>query len=112
MKTIELPAIFGYNLPMQKDEALAKLQARQADFRRLGVSNLYLFGSTVRGEASDLSDVDLFFDYEKGSFGVYELMDVKSFAATVLGQKTDIMTRDSLHWALRRSIEETAVRVF
>lgn len=97
---------------MQKDEVLAKLQARQADFRRLGVSNLYLFGSTVRGEASDLSDIDLFFDYEKGSLGVYELMDVKTFAATVLGQKTDIMTRDSLHRALRRGIEETAVKVF
>jgi len=66
----------------------------------------------VRGEATDLSDVDLFFDYEKGRLGVYELMEVKAFAAAVLGQKTDIMTRDSLHRALRRGIEETAVRVF
>jgi hypothetical protein len=97
---------------MQSHEVLTKLKARQADFHRLGVKNLYLFGSTVRGEATDLSDVDLFFDYEKGRLGVYELMEVKAFAAAVLGQKTDIMTRDSLHRALRRGIEETAVRVF
>ena len=97
---------------MQSHEVLTKLKARQADFHRLGVKNLYLFGSTARGEATDLSDVDLFFDYEKGRLGVYELMEVKAFAAAVLGQKTDIMTRDSLHRALRRGIEETAVRVF
>ena len=30
----------------------------------------------------------------------------------ILGRKTDIMTRDSLHKTLRRKIEATAVRVF
>ena len=97
---------------MQSHEVLTKLKARQADFYRLGVKNLYLFVSTVRGEATDLSDVDLFFDYEKGEFGVYELMDVKAFASKVLGQRADIMTRDSLHKALAREIDASAVRVF
>ena len=39
-------------------------------------------------------------------------MDVKDLAASVLGSKTDIMTRDSLHKALRASIEASATRVF
>jgi hypothetical protein len=39
-------------------------------------------------------------------------MDVKQFAARILGRKTDIMTRDSLHKTLRQAIEATAVRVF
>ena len=39
-------------------------------------------------------------------------MDVKEYAAGILGRKTDIMTRDSLHKALREAIEATAVRVF
>lgn len=71
-----------------------------------------MFGSMARDEAKHDSDVDLFFDYEKGKFGVYELMDVKECAARILGRKTDIMTRDSLHKTLRASIETTAVRVF
>jgi len=33
-------------------------------------------------------------------------------AAGILGRKTDIMTRDSLHKMLREKIESTAVRVF
>jgi predicted nucleotidyltransferase len=39
-------------------------------------------------------------------------MDVKEYAARILGRQTDIMTRDSLHKALRPAIEATAVRVF
>jgi hypothetical protein len=58
------------------------------------------------------SDVDLFFDHEKGKLGLFELIDVKEYAASILGRKTDIMTRDSLHKTLRRKMEATAVRVF
>jgi predicted nucleotidyltransferase len=97
---------------MERDEAISLLQQHEADLKRLGVEHLYLFGSTARGEARLDSDVDLFFDYQKGKLGVYELMDVKEYASGILGRKTDIMTRDSLHKTLREAIEATAVRVF
>jgi predicted nucleotidyltransferase len=97
---------------MERGEAISRLQQHEADLKRLGVEHLYMFGSMARGEARQDSDVDLFFDYEKGKLGVYELMDVKEYAAGILGRKTDIMTRDSLHKTLREAIEATAVRVF
>ena len=97
---------------MERDEAISLLQQHEADLKRLGVEHLYMFGSTARGEACLDSDVDLFFDYQKGKLGVYELMDVKEYASGILGRKTDIMTRDSLHKTLREAIEATAVRVF
>ena len=97
---------------MKRVGVLTNSQSRRDSFKGLGVEALYLFGSRARGEATDLSDVDLFFDYEKGRLGVYELMEVTSYAASVLGEKTDIVTRDSLRGALRHEIEETAVRVF
>ena len=97
---------------MERHEAISRLRQHEADLKRLGVEHLYMFGSMARDEAKHDSDVDLFFDYEKGKFGVYELMDVKECAARILGRKTDIMTRDSLHKTLRASIETTAVRVF
>lgn len=97
---------------MKCEEAISRLQQHEADLKKLGVEHLYLFGSTARGEARDDSDVDLFFDYEKGRLGLFELMDVKEYAAGILGRKTDIMTRDSLHKTLRQKIETSAVRVF
>jgi len=96
---------------MKRDEAIGRLKAHEAELKRLGVERLYLFGSTARGDATESSDVDLFFDYEKGKFGLFELMDVKEYAAGILGRPTDIMTRDSLHKAIRQRVEATAVRV-
>jgi uncharacterized protein len=97
---------------MQRDEAIAKLKEHEAELRQLGIERLYLFGSTARGEANADSDVDLFFDHPEGSLGLYELMDVKDAAARILGCKTDIMTRRSLHRVLRKGIEASALQVF
>jgi predicted nucleotidyltransferase len=97
---------------MTRDEAIARLIEHEAELKRLGVQSLYLFGSTARNEATDGSDVDLFFDHERGKFGLFELMDVKDRAAEILGTKTDMMTRDSIHRMLRPRIEASAVKVF
>jgi uncharacterized protein len=97
---------------MQRDEVIAKLKQHEADLRRLGVEHLYLFGSTARDEAREDSDVDLFFDYERGKLGLFELMDVKEETSRILGRKADIMTRDSLHKVLRSRIEASALQVF
>lgn len=88
------------------------MKAHETELRRLGVQHLYLFGSTARDEADTDSDVDLLFDYERGRFGVYELMDVKEAAARILDNKADVMTRDSLHKTLRQTIEAGALQVF
>ena len=97
---------------MDRIEAIAKLKEHEAELKQLGVEHLYLFGSTARDEAREDSDVDLFFDHPLGSLGLFELMDVKDAAARILGRKTDIMTRRSLHPVLRERIEASAVQVF
>lgn len=97
---------------MDRDHAIATLKAHEAELKQLGVQRLYLFGSTARGEARDTSDVDLFFDYEEGKFGLFDLMDVQEYTSCILGLAADVMTRDSIHRVLRPRIEATALRVF
>ena len=97
---------------MNRDAAISRLKEHEAELSRLGVQSLYLFGSTARDEAGPKSDADLFFDYEEGRFGLYELMDVKEAAVAYSRTKTDIMTRDSIHRVLRSGIEANALRVF
>jgi len=97
---------------MTREETIRRLKEHEAELKRLGVEHLYLFGSVARGEARDDSDVDLFFDHPKGSLGLYDLIDVKEAAPRILGRKTDIMTRRSLHPALKQRIEASALQVF
>jgi predicted nucleotidyltransferase len=97
---------------MQREIAIARLKAHEAELKQLGIEHLYLFGSTARGDAREDSDVDLFFDHPEGSLGLFDLMDVKEAAARILGRKADIMTRRSLHPVLRERIEASAQQVF
>jgi len=97
---------------MKRDEVIEILKRHEAELRALGVQHLYLFGSTARGDAMPDSDVDLFFDHERGKLGLYRLMDVQERAAEILGRKADVMTRGSLHAVLRERIEASALQVF
>jgi predicted nucleotidyltransferase len=103
------PCYIGF---MKRDEAIRRLSERAQELKRLGVEHLYMFGSVARDEADEDSDIDLFFDYQRGKLGLFDLMDVKDAAAQILGHRTDIMTRDSLHKALRQRIEASALQVF
>ena len=97
---------------MTRNEAIRRLQEHQGELKRLGVEHLYLFGSVADDRGGSDSDVDLFFDHQKGKLGLYELLDLKEMASTILGRRADIMTRASLHPVLRPRIEEAAVLVF
>jgi predicted nucleotidyltransferase len=97
---------------MNRAEIIQVLKRHEAELKKLGVEHLFLFGSVARDDAKDDSDIDLFFDHQKGRLGLYELMDVKERAHAILGRSIDIMTRASLHPMLRERIEETALRVF
>ncbi len=97
---------------MTREEAIARLKTSQDALKQAGVEHLYLFGSTARGEARADSDVDLFFDYGREDFGIFDLMDVRELVANILPGRTDMIPRDGLHPVLRKSIEMSALQVF
>lgn len=97
---------------MRRTEALTRLREHEAELKRLGVVHLYLFGSTARDDAQETSDVDLFFEHERGKLGLFRLMDLQETATKILGRKTDLLTRASLHPLLRERIEADALQVF
>jgi predicted nucleotidyltransferase len=97
---------------MTRDQAIDILRRHRGELERAGVRHLYLFGSVARNEARAQSDVDLFFDYDKGQFELFALMEVKELASNIRGQRADIMTRDSVHPVFRPRIEAEAVQVF
>ncbi|WP_017325834.1 nucleotidyltransferase family protein [Synechococcus sp. PCC 7336] len=98
---------------MDKHRAIDILRANEANIRKLGVTSLYLFGSTVRGEARSDSDVDLFFDYNPAMpFTLFDLFDIQEFFTSLLAGHVDIMTRDSIHPLIRDRVIDSAERIF
>jgi uncharacterized protein len=94
-------------------EALTELKRNADAVKSMGVTALYLFGSTARDDASQGSDLDLFIDYDNGRrFSLFDLVAIKQFLEETMALEVDVTTRDSLHPMLKDDIERTAIRVF
>ena len=98
---------------MERQKAISIIEAKSAPFKKLGVTALFLYGSTARGEANADSDIDIFVDYDSQShFSLFDLLEIKHTLEDESGISVDVTTRDALHPRLRERIEQSAVRVF
>ena len=97
---------------MDQNTAIAGLRRIEPSIRAFGVTALYLFGSTVRDEATASSDVDIFFDRDLDrKFSFIELGRMEHLIEETLGTKVDLAPRGALHPALKADIERSAIRV-
>ncbi len=98
---------------MKRTDAIKRLKRHAHAMKGMGVTSLYLFGSTARNEALASSDLDLFIDYDPDRrFSLLDLVGIKQFLEEELAVEVDVTTRNSLHPMLRNDIEQSAVRIF
>lgn len=95
---------------MHKIEVIRRIRDHKDEILALKADRLYLYGSTVRGEATPTSDVDVFIDPGPG-FTFVELVDLQQRLAEICETKVDLTTRKGLHPMLRARIEAAAERV-
>ena len=96
---------------MQRDEVKKRLAENLAELRdRYYVSELAVFGSVARGQASPASDVDLLVDFSRTP-GLLEYVALKNRLEELLGVSVDLVTRKALKRQLRETILDEAIRV-
>lgn len=71
---------------------------------RYGVATLEVFGSTVRGEATASSDIDLLYTLQPGVRLGWEIDDLADELASALGRPVDLTARRALHDRLRGDV--------
>lgn len=92
---------------------MQRLKATETELRRRGVAHLSLFGSLVRGEARDDSDIDIAVEIEPGrSFSLIRMEDTRLLLEDVLGCPVDLGEIDSFRPAVRQVFEHDQLRVF
>ncbi len=96
---------------MNKQAILTQLTGRMEEIRqRFSVRRLSVFGSVVRGEASEGSDVDVLVVFDrKATFDLF--MDLKFYLEELLGTGVDLVTDKALRPQIRRTIEQEMVDV-
>jgi predicted nucleotidyltransferase len=88
-------------LLIDRREEILRLCARH------GARNVRVFGSFVRGEAGDQSDIDFLVDFEPGR----SLLDQTGLVLDLeelLARKVDVVTEGGLYWLLHRRILKEA----
>ena len=89
-------------------ELLSQHKAHLA--RRYGVTGLALFGSTVRSEAREDSDIDILVGFDgPATSGRY--FGVQFYLEDLLGRPVELVTEKALRRELRLYVESQAVRV-
>ncbi|MBX9635629.1 MAG: nucleotidyltransferase domain-containing protein [Magnetospirillum sp.] len=92
---------------------MQRLKMAEPELRRRGVAHLSLFGSLVRGEARDDSDIDIAVEIEEGhSFSLIRMEDTRLLLEDALGRPVDLGEIDSFRPAVREAFEHDQVRVF
>ena len=77
---------------------------------RYGVRSIEIFGSYVRGEQSEDSDLDLLVEFEE-PVGLLRISMLQVYLSDLLGIKVDVIPKDSLRRELWDSVSREAVRV-
>jgi predicted nucleotidyltransferase len=97
---------------MDATDVTRTLLAHREVLQQFAVRELRLFGSTLRGEAGDASDIDLLVDYDPAArVGLFAFVRLQRRLSELLGRRVDLATPDALHPALREGILREAVRV-
>jgi len=85
-----------------KEDIFRILDFHKEAIRGFGVKSLSLFGSAVRGEATDDSDLDFIVEFETKTFENY--MDLKFFLEDLFQCKVDLVIPETIKPLLRPQI--------
>lgn len=96
---------------MDKQTVIMRLKENLEQIRlRFSVERLSVFGSVVRDEAGEGSDVDVLVVFEKkANFDIF--MDLKFYLEELLGMGVDLVTEKALRPQVRRAIEQEMIDV-
>jgi len=81
------------------------LRLHDADVReRFKITEIGVFGSYVRGEQREDSDIDLLVEFEKGYKTFDNYMELKFFLEEILTSKIDLVTKTAIRDEIKQNI--------
>ena len=80
-----------------KENIIATLKSYKPELSKFGVKNIGLFGSYLRNEQSDKSDIDVLIDFEPGKENFDNYMAVYDiFESIFKDEKVEVVTKNGL----------------
>jgi uncharacterized protein len=105
-------------IPFVEDARMRNLQEIEAKLKenkdllneRFNVKEIGIFGSFVRGEQNETSDLDILVEFE-GRVSLFEIVRLERFLSELLGEKVDLVMKNSLKPRIGKHILREVVYV-
>ncbi|MBI1384745.1 MAG: nucleotidyltransferase [Rhizobiales bacterium] len=97
---------------MNQSNLIERLRSARSALQDAGVMHAYLFGSMARGDADELSDVDVAVDLAPGvTVSPIELCRLERLITDATGLPADVTIREKLT-DIRDKVEAEAIEIF
>ena len=97
-------------------DTYAEIRRKAVPILKPYIDRLAVFGSTVRGEATPKSDIDLLIRLKpsgkRPKLGLFKLMEIEEALTKNLGREVDLVTEDSLSPYIRPYVEKEKVVIY
>jgi uncharacterized protein len=94
----------------------AEIRRKAVPILKPYINRLAVFGSTVRGEATAKSDLDLLISLKpsgkRPKLGLFKLMEIEEALEKKLGREVDLVTEDSFSPYIRPYVEKEQVVIY
>ncbi len=91
-----------------KNRILSLVKEHKVEISSLSVKRLALFGSFIRGEQTESSDVDILVEFHPGRKTFESLMRLASFLEGIFDRRVDLVTSEALSPYIRPYVLEEA----
>lgn len=93
-----------------KEEIIKSIKALHGELKKYKVREIGVFGSVVRGEQKQASDIDVLVDFEDNA-DLFDLVGLGLFLEERLGRKVDVVPKRALRKEIRDSVLKEVVPV-
>ncbi len=77
--------------------------------RKIGITRIGLFGSYIRNENTDDSDVDIIIEFDEEKKNFHNYMEACDFLEKIISRKVDIVTPESISPYIKPYIEKEVI---
>lgn len=94
---------------LRKEKILRKIEENREKIKEYGIKRIGVFGSYIREEQKEGSDIDIIVEFEKGKKTFDNYMDLKFFLEDLFGCKIDLVISEAIKPDLKSYISKEAV---
>jgi predicted nucleotidyltransferase len=98
---------------MTRSEVIDRIRAHEPELKSAGILRLALFGSVARGEASEVSDIDLMGDFDRTrGLTLFDMAGLEIRLSDIVGAPVDLADRKMMKAQVRDRAEREAFVAF